>query len=207
MEFNAEVAAWNLKRAMGEKSKRKEYLGFVGSVEVLDEYKIKINLKYPTAIVLVNLSRAVFRPIHIVSKAAVEKHGEDFGRNPVGTGPFKLKEWKAGDYVELERWENYWKAGEPKLDSLKFRFIPEASVNVLELEAGSVDLIFNLSAYDIPKLKARPELVIQDVPWTGRMTAFGWNAWFYFMLPFSVIGLLLMTYVWWRTRGRDVLAG
>ncbi len=42
------------------------------------------------------------------------------------------------------------------------------------------------------------------IDYTVAQTALGWTAWFYFMLPFSLIGMLLMTYVWWRTRGRKI---
>ena len=45
------------------------------------------------------------------------------------------------------------------------------------------------------------------IDYAVNRTSLGWNAWFYFMLPFSLIGLLLMTYVWRRTRGREVVAG
>ena len=40
-----------------------------------------------------------------------------------------------------------------------------------------------------------------------KHTALGWNAWFYSMLPFSIVGMLLMAYIWWQTRGKDVVGG
>jgi len=45
------------------------------------------------------------------------------------------------------------------------------------------------------------------IDYTVKNTSLGWNAWFYFMLPFSLIGMILMGYVWYRTRGREVVAG
>jgi hypothetical protein len=43
--------------------------------------------------------------------------------------------------------------------------------------------------------------------WVVRHTHLGWTAWFYFMLPFSLIGTILMGYNWWRTRGQTVTGG
>jgi OPA family glycerol-3-phosphate transporter-like MFS transporter len=45
------------------------------------------------------------------------------------------------------------------------------------------------------------------IDWAVANTSYGWNAWFYFMLPFSVAGMVLMAFVWLRTRGRAVVAG
>ena len=42
------------------------------------------------------------------------------------------------------------------------------------------------------------------IDYTVTNTTLGWTAWFYFMLPFSIMGMLLMSYVWWKTRGRRV---
>ena len=44
------------------------------------------------------------------------------------------------------------------------------------------------------------------IDYTVKETTLGWTAWFWFMLPFSVLGFAMMTYVWWTTRGRRVTA-
>jgi len=45
------------------------------------------------------------------------------------------------------------------------------------------------------------------IDYTAKHTSLGWNVWFYFMLPFSIAGMVLMAFVWWRTRGKAVVAG
>lgn len=45
------------------------------------------------------------------------------------------------------------------------------------------------------------------IDYSVKNTSLGWNAWFYFMLPFSIIGTLLMGFIWLRTRGRQVVGG
>ena len=66
---------------------------------------------------------------------------EDFGERPVGTGPWRLAEWRHDDYLLFARNESYFD-GPPKTDSLKARIIPEASTSVAEFENGTVDVLF-----------------------------------------------------------------
>ena len=62
----------------------------------------------------------------------------DLANNPVGTGPFKFVEWKKGQFVRLEKNENYWKPGLPYIDRLVGRFIPDASTRTAAMENGEV---------------------------------------------------------------------
>ena len=66
---------------------------------------------------------------------------EDFGQRPVGTGPWRLVEWRQDDYLLFARNDNYF-GGPPRADSLRARIIPEASTAVAEFESGLVDLVF-----------------------------------------------------------------
>ena len=58
--------------------------------------------------------------------------------NPVGTGPFKFVEWKKGQYIRLDKNENYWKEGLPMLDKVVARVIPDASTRTAAMENGEV---------------------------------------------------------------------
>ncbi len=62
----------------------------------------------------------------------------ELGNNPVGTGPFKFVEWKKGQYIRLEKNENYWKEGLPYLDRIVARIIPDASTRTAAMESGEV---------------------------------------------------------------------
>jgi peptide/nickel transport system substrate-binding protein/oligopeptide transport system substrate-binding protein len=66
---------------------------------------------------------------------------DDFGQRPVGTGPWRLVEWRQDDYLLFARNERYF-GDVPKADSLRARIIPDASTAVAEFESGLVDLVF-----------------------------------------------------------------
>ena len=66
--------------------------------------------------------------------------GADFGERPVGTGPWKLVEWKHDDYLRFAANKGYW-GGAPKTDSLTARIIPEPSTKIAEFESGNVDVL------------------------------------------------------------------
>ena len=75
-----------------------------------------------------------------VASIAPEKIAANFGEAPVGTGPWKLVEWKHDDYLLFVRNKDYW-GGAPKADSLKARIIAEPSTAVAEFESGNVDVL------------------------------------------------------------------
>ena len=95
----------------------------------------------------------------MVSPTAVQKYGQDFGRNPVGTGPFIFKEWQAKDHVTITKNPDYnWAPsifthnGPPYLDSLTARFITESETLYAAFQTGQVDLVM-----------AIPDLHLQEV--------------------------------------------
>lgn len=77
-------------------------------------------------------------PKHILENEDIT-HTE-YARNPVGAGPFKLKEWKTGSRLVLEANDTYFE-GRPYLDSLVYRIIPDATTIFFEAKAGKVDYL------------------------------------------------------------------
>ncbi|MEM1580631.1 MAG: ABC transporter substrate-binding protein [Nitrososphaerota archaeon] len=65
-----------------------------------------------------------------------------YNTKPIGTGPFKFKEWKKGEYIVLERNENYWKKGLPYLDRIIFKIIKTSPALTLAFEKGEIDFIW-----------------------------------------------------------------
>ena len=109
------------------------------------------------------LERVVFFPI--VPKKHIEKVGDEaFGSTAaVGTGPWKLAEWKRDQYIRLEAFNGHWR-GKPAFKSLVFRAIPEVATSVAELKTGGVDIIRNVNADLIDDLRKHPQTRITTSP-------------------------------------------
>lgn len=90
----------------------------------------------------------------IVPKAAVEKMGDEaFAKTPITSGPFKFADWKPGDRVVLARNENYYRSGEPHLDGVEFRYIPDDNARVSMLQGGELDVCIGVPAPRLAELK------------------------------------------------------
>ncbi len=74
--------------------------------------------------------------------------------NPVGTGPFKLKEWVRGAQVTLIKNEHYFKPGLPIIDQVVFRVLPQTALAVVALERGEVDFLDSVPAPDVERMRA-----------------------------------------------------
>ncbi|PND18559.1 ABC transporter substrate-binding protein [Ensifer sp. MMN_5] len=109
----------------------------VEAVNVLDEYTVEFRLSEAFAPFLSNLA---YPTGLIVSPAAVEKHGKEYGRSPSGTGPFKFVEWLSNQRVVVERNPDYWD-GAAKLQAVVFRPITDANTRVAEMMAGGIDVM------------------------------------------------------------------
>jgi len=88
----------------------------------------------------------------------------DYNRKPLGTGPFKFTEFKAGDSVVAERNENYRKKGQPYLDKIIFRSVPSSTVAIAQLKAGEVQGMWNLLESETPDIEKDANLKISFSP-------------------------------------------
>ena len=76
-----------------------------------------------------------------VASIVPDSAGTDFGQHPIGTGPWRLVEWKHDDYLKFAKNESYFD-GAPKFDTLLARIIPEPTTAVAEFESGTVDVLY-----------------------------------------------------------------
>ncbi len=181
--WNAEAAKWNIDRMRTHpKSLAKELLIAVDSVDIVDDSTIRLNLKGPSASLPTLLSHGgSLGYTGIVSKAAVDKNGDDWlGSNPVGTGPWKFVEWKRDQSIAATRFDGFWEEGAdgqklPYLDSIAFRQFPDANVGALELRAGTTDIV-SLFQPDVPTISANPDLSLWEPPGMAAFIILGLNA-------------------------------
>jgi oligopeptide transport system substrate-binding protein len=106
-------------------------------VTVVDPLTVKIELTRPDATFLHVMA---LNFASVVAKEAVDAAGADFGRQPVGTGAFKLAEWTLGQRVVFERNKDFWRQGLPYLDQITFEIGQEPIVALLRLQKGEVDV-------------------------------------------------------------------
>ncbi len=106
-------------------------------VKVIDPQTVEITLSRPDATFLHVMA---LNFAHIVPQEAVEAAGDDFGKQPVGTGAFKLTEWTLGQRLVFEKNQDYWRDGVPYLDQITFEVGQEPIVALLRLQNGEVDV-------------------------------------------------------------------
>jgi len=136
----AEDVKFSLERILDPKTAApyRMYYEGIESVQVVDPLNVKIKLKKYDSMFLFNIARG---DAVIVPRQAVDK----LKSQPIGTGPFKLAEWKRGDSIVLVKNADYHMKGVPYLDKVVFKFIPDPSSQLAALKAGDVDVI----AYDM----------------------------------------------------------
>lgn len=172
-EMTAEDVKFSLDRitvdgAMGDgqTSPRQGLMGPVDKVEVIDGTTVRITLKEPWPILPAMLPNQ-----QIVSKAFVERVGTAGLATEVnGTGPFKLVEWRKGDAIIMERFDDYYggatdiaPVGPACVDRVIFKVIPESASRVAALLAGDVDIINDLPAFSVAQVKNAPNTDVLTV--------------------------------------------
>ncbi len=79
----------------------------------------------------------------------------EYDRKPIGTGPYKVQEWRTGEYLLLARNENYWR-GAPAIEKLLFRFLPASNTRMNQLRAGEVQVVDNVPLDKVDELEGIP---------------------------------------------------
>lgn len=164
--FNAEAVKFNFDRMLDEEHPYHGTGPFplsfnfsaVEDVTVVDDYTVTFTLSEPFAPFLSNLA---YPTGLIVSPTAVEQHGENFGRNPVGTGPFRFAEWQGNQRVVIAANPDYW--GTPTtLEAVVFRPITDANTRMAEMLAGGLDIMVEAPADSIAQFRDAPDFVVHE---------------------------------------------
>jgi peptide/nickel transport system substrate-binding protein len=159
--FNAEAVAYNIGRSLNlPESRRKSEVASIAGTEVIDEHTIRIDLTAPDATLLAQLSD---RAGMMVSPAAAEAAGADFGANPVCSGPFSFVERIQQDRIVLERFADYYNADAIGFDRVIYLPIPDTTVRLANLRSGDLDMIERVAETDYASASADENLTVADI--------------------------------------------
>ena len=143
--FNAHAVKFNFDRMLNEDHPQHDtgpfplsfFFSSIDHVEAKDDYEVIFHLKEAYAPFLSNLA---YPTGLIASPAAIKKQGKEFGRHPVGTGPFRFNQWQSNSKVVLVGNPDYWD-GKPALEAVIFRPITDANTRVAEMLSGGLDIM------------------------------------------------------------------
>ena len=109
----------------------------------------------------------------IVPQEEVEGLGEQFGAQPIGTGPFQVVEHVPDQYTKLEKNPDYWGV-EPYLDGVTYYIITDEAQAMNALNTGEVDVVLTVSGNYIQQVRDNPNLVLSQAP-TNNVSYLGFN--------------------------------
>jgi ABC-type transport system substrate-binding protein len=133
-----------------------DYGGKIASIEATDRLTVVFTLCKPDPAFL---AKAAFTPFGIQPREYLDYAGPSklVLEAPVGTGPYMVTEWERGDHVTFTAFADYWGAA-PAAQTAVLRWSTEGAARLLELQAGTADMITNVSPADIPGVEADPNL-------------------------------------------------
>jgi peptide/nickel transport system substrate-binding protein len=140
------------------KAKTQQNVNWIESVEKLDDHKVRIHTRAPFPAAIEYLAG----PIVIYPHEYYAKVGpQGMSDKPVGSGPYKVVEHIPGKLVRMERNHDYFKdspLGQPSIEKLEFRFIPDRNTQLAELMSGGLDWIWYITPDQAKQLQAMPNV-------------------------------------------------
>ena len=176
--FNAQAVKWNYDRLMDPSvlaPRRKELSPPLERVEAVDDSTVRFHLVSPFRPLLAALT---LQAGLIASPAAIEGYDSyasrqgEFGRNPVGTGPFIFKEWVPGNRFSFERNPDYWEEGLPYLEAIETPIIGDKQIQLAMLRTGDLEVMEELRPDDIEIISRNPRLKIVEQEGTSTTMIF-----------------------------------
>jgi peptide/nickel transport system substrate-binding protein len=134
----------------------------VTGAEVVDPTTVRILAPAPHALLIPSLTY-----VDIVPRSM----GTDLAKaNPIGSGPFKFVDWVPNDRITLARNDAYWDQSRmPSLDGIVFHPVTELQTRLSQLLAGDVDMVYDFSLQEVPRMQADSRVVVNMVPPSDQM--------------------------------------
>lgn len=141
----------------------------IASMRAVDPTTVEFRLKAPSTVfpAAFALGQVYGTLGMIVSPAALQRLGDQIGRQPVGAGPFVLTSWVRDSRLQMSRNPTYWQQGLPRLDGLEFRPLPDTESRYASIENRDVDMIFAGYQTELIRAQANPNLQVFYGPGNG----------------------------------------
>jgi len=162
-ELKASDVAYTLNRTRSPEIKggtMRQQLSAIKSIEAEDEYTVRFTFSRPDAVFLHRMAGPAG---YIVSEKALKERGDDFGSNPVGTGPYMFDHWTTGQEVVLVPNPKYW-GYKPRLDRVIYIPVSDAATMHNAFEAGDLDLMPVISPEKLKKYRKDPSIQVDSMP-------------------------------------------
>lgn len=138
----------------------------ISSVDTPDSLTAVVHYKEVYAPYQMQFARGTL-PKHVLQGRDIDK-ANDYNRNPLGTGPYHIVEWKTGEYVLLEKSKNYWRGAEyPKINRILFRFVTNTNTRINQLKSGEVQMVALVAWDRVRELKDVASLRLNRVIGNG----------------------------------------
>ncbi|GAA3402630.1 peptide-binding protein [Paenibacillus hodogayensis] len=146
-------------------------------IEKVDDTTVKITFKEPHA-GYIDMMVYNILPQHLLKDVPVKEMDKSpYFKNPVGSGPYKLAEWKQGQYLSFVRNENYY-GGKPAIEKITAKIVPDANAMMAQLQTGEINVIAvpadNLAAIE-QFAKTNGKIKLQKGIVAGQYLFVGWN--------------------------------
>ena len=164
-EFKAEDVLFSFDRLLDpeiDSPARPTFSGTIDDIVAIDDYTVRFDLVGPNAFFPDSLS------IYQARMTPSDIDPERFHLEAIGTGPFILVEYLAGERAAFERNPNYWEEGKPYLDEIVLQLIPEPATRAAALQSGDVDLVYRMEAQSAPAIEAHPDTVVLELASPGN---------------------------------------
>jgi len=162
--FNAEAVKYSFERVINPDNGLKRYslYSIISEIEVLDEFTVKFTTGEPFGAMLATFAHPAGA---IISPTAAEQYTDirEFGKHPVGTGPFQFVEWVPGDHITMEKYPDYWDAeNAAQVDRIIVKPVPEAGTRIAMLQAGDAHFINTLPASQAEIIKGSDDASVAE---------------------------------------------
>lgn len=173
--FNAAAVKFTFDRIPKPETKSSSAIALLGplydTTDVIDEYTVAVKFKQPYAPFLGGVTTAF---MGIVSPTAAQKFGADFPRNPVGTGPYRFREWIDKQSTTMVRNPDYaWASelfknrGTAYIDEITYRYVPENATRQALLDTGEAQMIDAVPTQNVARIRGNATQQMLTAPRTG----------------------------------------